>query len=282
MLKYNPKKLHLSKSNSPKTTVQKIEIVSKKDKAVYNWFIGITLALFILATLYTGFNPFEILLEQGVFWSFIIDDFMPPNIIKLGQLFDAILITIAMAIASTFISVIFALFLAVFGSDSISPVPTISKAIRAFATFLRNIPPLVWAFILFSSLGIGTGVGFIALVISTFSFMTRAFIEVIDEVSSDAIEGLTVTGSSFWQKVFQAIIPSCMQDFIAWFLYCIEVNIRASTIVGMVGGGGIGLLLFSYIKSFKYNIAAGIILVIAATIILVDILTGFLRKKVLS
>ena len=149
-------------------------------------------------------------------------------------------------------------------------------------TFLRNIPTLVWAFILFSSLGIGTGVGFIALLISTFAFMTRAFIEVIDEVSCDAMEGLTACGGTFWQKVCQGIVPTCLTQFIAWFLYCIELNIRASTIVGMVGGGGIGLVLFSYIKSFNYAGAAGIILVIAAMVIMVEFLTNYLRRKVLT
>lgn len=148
--------------------------------------------------------------------------------------------------------------------------------------FSEDIPTLVWAFILFSSLGIGTGVGFIALLISTFAFMTRAFIEVIDEVSCDAMEGLTACGGTFWQKVCQGIVPTCLTQFIAWFLYCIELNIRASTIVGMVGGGGIGLVLFSYIKSFNYAGAAGIILVIAAMVIMVEFLTNYLRRKVLT
>ena len=103
----------------------------------------------------------------------------------------------------------------------------VTRTIRGFATFLRNIPTLVWAFILFSSLGIGTGVGFIALLISTFAFMTRAFIEVIDEVSCDAMEGLTACGGTFWQKVCQGIVPTCLTQFIAWFLYCIELNKRS-------------------------------------------------------
>lgn len=176
----------------------------------------------------------------------------------------------------------FAFLFAVFGSTSLSPWKGLARTIRGFATFLRNIPTLVWAFILFSSLGIGTGVGFIALLISTFAFMTRAFIEVIDEVSCDAMEGLTACGGTFWQKVCQGIVPTCLTQFIAWFLYCIELNIRASTIVGMVGGGGIGLVLFSYIKSFNYAGAAGIILVIAAMVIMVEFLTNYLRRKVLT
>lgn len=148
--------------------------------------------------------------------------------------------------------------------------------------FSEEYPDTGLGFYPFSSLGIGTGVGFIALLISTFAFMTRAFIEVIDEVSCDAMEGLTACGGTFWHKVCQGIVPTCLTQFIAWFLYCIELNIRASTIVGMVGGGGIGLVLFSYIKSFNYAGAAGIILVIAAMVIMVEFLTNYLRRKVLT
>ncbi|HEY5583395.1 MAG TPA: ABC transporter permease subunit [Ruminiclostridium sp.] len=259
----------------------KRSIINKKEKKVYTYFLVVVAVLFIGSTIFSKYNPFEILLEQGEFWRFLTVDFFPPTLQNSLNIFESILITIEMAIGATFISGILALFFAMFGSEYISPVPKLSKVIRAIATFLRNIPALVWAFILFSALGIGTGVGFVALVISTFAFMTRAFIEVIDDISHDAIEGLSVVGSTFWQRVFQGVIPSCMQDFLAWFLYCIEVNIRASTIVGMVGGGGVGLVLFSYLKSFKYQTAAGIILIIAATIILVDLLTGYLRKKVL-
>ena len=108
---------------------------------------------------------------------------------------------------------------------------------RGFATFLRNIPALVWAFILFSSLGIGTGVGFVALCITSFAFMIRAFVETMEDVSQDCVESLQAVGASFPpSRVAQAILPSCLNGFLSWFLYCIEVNIRASTIVGMVGG----------------------------------------------
>lgn len=262
--------------------MRKLSITNQREKKFYTIFVIITLILVVLATGYTNFNPIEVLLSGDVVMNFIVEDFLPPTLAKPQTVFSAIFVTICLAISSTFVAGILALFAAMFGSENISPFPKLSKVIRAFATFLRNIPPLVWAFILFSSLGIGTGVGFIALVISTFAFMCRAFIESIDEVSTDCTEGLLVVGSSFSQRVFQGIIPTCMQDFISWFLYCIEVNIRASTVVGMVGGGGIGLVLFSYIKSFKYQTAAGIILVVALTVILVDLLTGYLRKKVMD
>ena len=185
----------------------------------------------------------------------------------------------ALAMSSTAIAAIFAFLVSLFGSEKISPFPKFAKVVRGFATFLRNIPALVWAFILFSSLGIGTGVGFVALCITSFAFMVRAFVETMEDVSQDCIESLSAVGATFPQRVSQAILPSCINGFLSWFLYCIEVNIRASTIVGMVGGGGVGLTLFSYIKSFPYDIALSIILLIAVMVIVVDQITAKLRKE---
>lgn len=261
---------------------KKVSLINKREKNFYTYFLLIILALFFVATYLTKFNPVEVLLSSSQMFDFIINDFFPPELTRPQRVLQAVFVTICLAVSSTFIAGILAFIAALFGSERVSPFPKASAFVRASATFLRNIPDLVWAFILFSALGIGTGVGFFALVITTFAFMTRAFIESIDEVSTDSTEGLLVVGATFPQRVFQSIIPSCMQDFISWFLYCIEVNIRASTIVGMVGGGGVGLVLFSNLKSFKYETASGIILIIAATIIFVDLLTGFLRKKVME
>lgn len=161
-------------------------------------------------------------------------------------------------------------------------LPRAAKFVRGFATFLRNIPALLWAFILFSSLGIGTGVGFVALCITSFAFLVRAFVEIMEDVSQDCVESLLTVGASFPQRVSQAILPSCLSGFLSWFLYSVEVNIRASTIVGMVGGGGVGLTLFSYIKSFQYDVVLSIILLIAVMVIAVDQITNKLRKELLK
>ena len=188
------------------------------------------------------------------------------------------LVTLALAMSATTVAAILAFFVALFGSEKVSPFPRFAKVVRGFATFLRNIPALVWAFILFSSLGIGTGVGFVALCITSFAFMVRAFVETMEDVSQDCVESLQAVGATFPQRVAQAILPSCLSGFLS----CVEVNIRASTIVGMVGGGGVGLTLFSYIKSFRYDIALTIILLIAAMVIVVDQITGKLRKELLK
>lgn len=250
-------------------------------KRNYTIALTVMVTVFISATCFTGFNPFIILKEQKTFWSFITQDFLPPDIMKANGLVDALLSTVEMALASTFISACLAFVLAFFGSNTSTPYPWMAKPIRALGSFMRNIPALVWSFILVMAFGIGTSVGLLALAFETFGFLTRAFIETIDEVGSESIEALNACGANFFQKIAQGIIPSVLAGYISWFLYCIEVNIRSSTIVGMVGGGGVGLVLMTYIKQFKYNVAGGIILSIALVVILVDHITNKLRRSLL-
>lgn len=270
------------RSKVDNSAVRKIPLCKEKEKRLYIRFFEIILLIVIVCGIYTEFNPFEIFINADYFWSFIFDDFLPPKMPDFLSTMNSILITLAMAVSATTVGGIMAIFVSLFGSEYISPYRGSAKFVRGFATFLRNIPTLVWAFILFSSLGIGTGVGFIALVITSFAFLVRAFIETMDEISSDCVESLEAVGASFWQRVFHGIWPSCIHGFLSWFLYSLEVNIRASTIVGMVGGGGIGMVLLSYLKSFKYHRAAGIILAIAIMVIVVELLTNGLRKKMVE
>lgn len=264
---------------------KKIPLIARNQRNLYTGFLIVAAVLFILTSIYTEFNVMTLVKNGDEFWSFITEDFLPPALPKASSIqgvLESVLVTLALAMSSTTIAALLAFVVSLFGSEKISPFPKAAKFVRGFATFLRNIPALVWAFILFSSLGIGTGVGFAALCITSFAFMVRAFVETIEDISDDCVESLAAVGATFPQRVGQAIVPSCLGGFLSWFLYCIEVNIRASTIVGMVGGGGVGLTLFSYIKGFQYDIALTIILLIAAMIILVDQITSRLRREILK
>lgn len=253
--------------------------MSRSELSVCRAMGSIILLAFILSTWWTGFNPVDVLLQLGEAWTFLSEDFWPPDLHYSEIIVESIVVTLALAVSSASVAAVLAAVAAIFGSEATSPSRGLAVIIRSFATFLRNIPTLVWAFILFSSLGVGTGVGFTALCITSFAFMTRTFIEVIDDIPGDTLESLEAVGAGFWERIFQCVLPMAVTEFISWYLYCLEVNIRASTIVGMVGGGGIGMVLLSYLKEFRYPEAAGIILAIAVLVIMVDRLTDYLRKK---
>ena len=264
---------------------KRIPLIARDFKRLYTGFLILAVLLFGICSYLTNFNLITLVSNGDAFWEFITEDFLPPALPKSSRIpgiLSSVLGTLARAVSAPPIAAILAFFVSLFGSEKVSPFPKAAKFVRGFATFLRNIPALVWAFILFSSLGIGTGVGFVALCITSFAFMVRAFVETMEDVSQDCVESLQAVGATFPQRVSQAILPSCLSGFLSWFLYCVEINIRASTIVGMVGGGGVGLTLFSYIKGFQYDIALSIILLIALMVILVDQITGKLRKELLK
>jgi phosphonate transport system permease protein len=269
-------------STAESRTREKIRLSSRESFRVSLVFVIVLLILFGLSTGFTRFNPIAALLSQGEFWNFIRADFVPPSMGRLESLFRAALQTIYMALAATGISTVLALLLSFPGSSAITRSRTINALVRAFASILRNIPPLVWAFILVAAFGIGTVVGILSLIINTTGYLARFFIEILDEAAEETLEPLLAAGTAMPAIVTQSLLPAAMPGFIAWILYCVELNIRASTILGMVGAGGIGLLLMGYIKQFNYAAASTAILAVAVLIIAVNLLTGYLRKQIMG
>jgi phosphonate transport system permease protein len=260
---------------------EKMRLVSRESLRTSIVFLAVLVILFGLSTGFTRFNPFAALLSQGEFWNFIFTDFLPPYMGKRAALLQAVMQTIYMALAATGLSTALAFLLSFLGTAAITRSVAVNSIIRAFASILRNIPPLVWAFILVAAFGIGTVVGLLSLIIATTGSLTRFFIEILDEAAEETMEPLLAAGASMPQIVVQALLPAAMPGFIAWILYCVELNIRASTILGMVGAGGIGLLLMGYIKQFNYAAASTAIIAVAVIIIGVNLLTTYLRKQIM-
>lgn len=256
--------------------VNDVKLKSSNKKFIISIFIFSV--IFILSTIFTKFNPVVAFTSQGEFWRFIFVDFLPPNFSKPEQILNASLQTFYMAFGSTVVAAFFALIFAFMGTYSICNNKILNKIVRGIASVLRNIPAIIWAFVLVAAFGIGNTVGVLALIISTTGFLIRAFIETLDELAQESIEALRATGASTFAVITQSAIPISLPGFISWFLYCIETNIRASTILGMVGAGGIGLLMTGYIKQYNYHSASAVIITIIVIIIAVNLLTEYLRK----
>jgi phosphonate transport system permease protein len=121
----------------------------------------------------------------------------------------------------------------------------------------------------------------LALIISNTGELTRFFIETLDEAAEENMEPLLSAGADMPEVVAQAILPAALPALIAWILYSVELNIRSSTILGMVGAGGIGLLLMGYIKQYNYPAASTAIIAVALIVIIVNLITNYLQKLIL-
>lgn len=260
---------------------KRIALVPAEEVKRNSLILLVVAVLFVVASAATEYKPWELLTNMENFWLFIFEDLTPPKLTDKYSIFKGLLQTISMALCATLCATVISVIMAFLGSSATCPWKPLRRIVRAVASIQRNIPNMIWTFILIMSFGIGNVVGMLALLIQSTGFLTRAFIETIDEIGEESLEAMKAVGAGRLTIATQALIPACLSGIVSWILYGLEVNIRSSTLVGAVGGGGIGLVMMGYIKLFRYRSAMGVILLVAGVVILVDLLTNFLRKKVL-
>jgi phosphonate transport system permease protein len=139
--------------------------------------------------------------------------------------------------------------------------------------------------ILLLSFGQSSMTGFLALFFATLGFLTRAFMETIDETGKEAVEALEASGANWWQIVFQAVLPASLPQMISWVLFMIETNIRSSTLVGILTGTGIGFIFELYYKAFhmeyNYNAASLVVVCIVITVFIIEFISNYIRRVIL-
>lgn len=244
-------------------------------------FLSFLLALTIWSAIGTNFNPFELLggLMEG--FRFIFVDLLPPSPAQLPNLLDSALETVYMSFVAMFVGSIIAAVIALFTAATTTPIPFLSPICRAFSALLRNIPVVIWAILLVSSFGLGNMVGTLSLLIVSVGMLVRCFAESLEEIDMNQVEALRAVGASHWQIITGAVLPQFMPSFIGWSLFNLEINIRASTIVGMVGGGGLGFVIQSGIKLFQYQQVSMAIVLVLCIVLCTEWVTGKVRGRLI-
>ncbi|KUO69226.1 MAG: hypothetical protein APF77_03100 [Clostridia bacterium BRH_c25] len=254
----------------------------KKEKSFYTW-AGVFIVIFtgVVTGFISHFDAIEaIRIIPGVL-SFIFIDFLPPAHTALPNIVNPLLDTFYMAVVSTVTAALISIVLAFLCATPTMPHPVFKIAIRAFASLLRNIPALAWTIILVPAFGIGKSVGVIALTIGSLGSLIRFFTETIEEIDTGKIEAIRSSGGSYWQVLRAGVMPQCTPGLISWTLYSLELDIRASTIIGMVGGGGVGFYIQSTIKLFKYDHAAMAIVIVAMLVLVIEYLSKKIRERIM-
>jgi len=189
--------------------------------------------------------------------------------------------TILLALTSTLISSMFALVMAVIGSETLGVSKIAEFIVKLIASFFRNMPVVAWSLLLLFSFKQSQFTGLLSLTFITFGYLTRSFMETIDDVAGDVVEALQVTGASWWQIVFQGVIPSVSSQLVSWVLYYTENNVREATLVGILTGTGIGFIFNLYYRSFRYDAAGLVILIVALIVLIIELVSNKIRKELL-
>ena len=189
--------------------------------------------------------------------------------------------TILLALTSTLISSMFALVMAVIGSETLGVSKIAEFIVKLIASFFRNMPVVAWSLLLLFSFKQSQFTGLLSLTFITFGYLTRSFMETIDDVAGDVVEALQATGASWWQIVFQGVIPSVSSQLVSWVLYYTENNVREATLVGILTGTGIGFIFNLYYRSFRYDAAGLVILIVALIVLIIELVSNKIRKELL-
>lgn len=200
---------------------------------------------------------------------------------KLPQILPALGQTVLASIASSTLAALFAYLSAVVGSRTVGAGPVAAAIVRGIASLFRNIPVVAWAFILLFSFHQSEFTGFLALFLGSYGYLTRCFLESVEEVSEGAIEAVRSTGASHVQLIANAVIPLSITSVVSWTLYMVETNIRGATLVGILTGTGIGFVFNLFYKSFRYDVAGLVILLIVVAVIACEALSNYVRRRII-
>ncbi len=190
--------------------------------------------------------------------------------------------TLQLALAATVLSVMVAGVLAFLAAGNTQTPRGVSLAIRTGVAFLRTMPELAWAVMFVMAFGIGVIPGFLALALHTIGSLTKLFYEAIESASDKPVRGLAAAGASSFQRMRFALWPQVKPVFLSYGFMRLEINFRQSTILGLVGAGGIGQELMTNIKLDRYDQVSMTLLLIIVVVSLLDTCSGRIRKRVVE
>lgn len=206
---------------------------------------------------------------------------LPPNFTVVGGLMWPMVETMEMALLGTTLPIVFAFPLSFLAADNTSPHRIVLGFTRVFAAFLRTVPDLVWGMILVSAVGLGPMPGVLALTLHAIGGLTKMFYEAIENVPKGSVEALDALGANRLRIILFVIIPGVMPAMISNVLLYWEYNNRSAAVLGLVGAGGIGLALTQALADFRYRDVSMCLLVIVVVLVVIDLLSASLRKRVI-
>jgi phosphonate transport system permease protein len=194
--------------------------------------------------------------------------------------------TVFLALMATTFSILVAAPLSFLGTRNLMAGNLINKVIyyvvRTLFNVLRSVEPLIMAILFAVWVGIGPFAGVMALAIHSIAALGKLFSEQVESIDPGPVEAITATGATPVQVVLFAVVPQILPQFLALSFYRWDINVRMSTIIGFVGGGGIGFLLQQWINLLQYNQAGTALLAIACVVIVLDMISARVREKLIA
>ena len=201
-----------------------------------------------------------------------------PNLGYISEVMEKLFETIQIAIVSSILGMILAIPFSLLVSENIAPSKFLSKLLTGLFSFFRTIPSLIWAAILVSIFSIGKFSGIVALGIIAFLMSLKLFREFIESINENQLNSTKSVGASPLQVLRYCVLPYMLDLSVSVFFIVFETNIRSATVLGLVGAGGIGQIMWRDLNHLRYDNLATLILILFLTIFLIDLVSLNLRR----
>ena len=247
------------------------------------WYLAWGILLVLLAASWKGadMRPLDLLSDSGNMARYAAE-FFPPNFsqwqLYVQEMLITLQITLQIALWGTALAVVTAVPLALLASSNIVPW-WVYQPVRRVLDAFRAINEMVFAMLFVVAVGLGPFAGVLALWIHTSGTLAKLFSEAVEAIDPQPVEGIRSTGASALHEIIYGVIPQVMPLWISYTLYRFEANVRSASVVGMVGAGGIGVVLWEIIRGFQYAETCAVMLIIVVTVSVIDLVSARIRKS---
>ncbi len=224
-------------------------------------------------------RPLDLIRDSGNMLQFG-RDFFPPNFTEWRTYVHEMIVTLAVAVWGTALALVCAVPCGLMSASNIAPVWIVQPVRRAMDA-CRAINEMVFAMLFIVAVGLGPFAGVLALWVHTTGVLAKLFAEAVEAIDPRPAEGVRATGASGLDEIIYGVLPQVMPLWISFALYRFESNVRSAMVVGMVGAGGIGVVLYEEIRSFDYAQTCAVMLMVIVVVTMIDLGSAWVRERVI-
>ncbi len=242
--------------------------------SLFGW--GVVLAVLAASWKGADMRPLDLMRDSGNMGTYAAS-FFPPKFTDWRVYLDEMLVTLQIAVWGTALAVLCAIPFGLLSSSNIVPW-WIYQPVRRLMDAARAINEMVFAMLFVVAVGLGPFAGVLALWIHTTGILAKLFAEAVEAIDPQPVEGIRSTGARAIEEIIYGVIPQVLPLWISYSLYRFESNVRSASVVGMVGAGGIGVILWEIIRGFYYAETCAVMIIIVVTVTLIDLISARVRK----
>lgn len=210
---------------------------------------------------------------------FIIQEVLAPNWSYIGRTIGPFIETLSIAVIATLVGCVIGLGMSLLASRVTTANPVLYRAAKLFLSVVRSLPDVGYGLLFFALVGAGSLAGILALIMFNIGIIAKLTSETIDAVDRGPLEAADATGASALQRARFAVVPMILPNYLSYCLYVFELNIRASVVIGIVGGGGIGSSISVEFARFNYSNVSAIVVLLIIVVFVIDLVSQSLRRR---